>query len=91
MRYSRIQEIVDAVLSNDDASRWNIAKKNRAMETLFVECVDGNPYSRWWVPMAAKITQKASQTRGIKHLLNRVTGGAKGRGEQKRSFMKEEK
>jgi hypothetical protein len=33
-------------LSDDDASRWNIAKKNKAMEMLFVECVDGNPYSR---------------------------------------------
>lgn len=22
------------------------------METLLVECVDGKPYSRWWLPMA---------------------------------------
>lgn len=29
------------------ASRWMIVKKNRAIDTLFVEWVDGNPYSRW--------------------------------------------
>lgn len=28
------------------AKRWTSAKKNRAIETLFVECVEGNPYSR---------------------------------------------
>jgi len=27
-------------------------KKKSAMETLLVECVDGKPYSRWWVPIA---------------------------------------
>ena len=34
------------------ASRWTCEKKNNASETLFVEWVDGNPYSRWWFPMA---------------------------------------
>ena len=82
-------EIIDVVeLSNDewdDASRWKIAKKNRAMETLFVECVE-NPYSRWRVMC---INEYGSEK--IQHLLKRVTGGAKPRGEQIRPFMKEEK
>ena len=29
------------------ASREMTVKKKRAMETLFVECVEGKPYSRW--------------------------------------------
>ena len=34
------------------ASREMTVKKKRAMETLFVECVEGKPYSRWWFPIA---------------------------------------
>jgi hypothetical protein len=89
-------EIIDVVeLSNDewdDASRWKNAKKNRAMETLFVECVDGDPYSRWRLPMAERVMCVNDYgSEKIQHLLKRVTGGAKDRGEQIRSFMKEEK
>jgi hypothetical protein len=34
------------VETGTEASLWIIEKKNRARETLLVECVDGKPYSR---------------------------------------------
>lgn len=36
------------------ANLWTSAKRKRAIETLFVEWVDGNPYSRWWEPIAVE-------------------------------------
>jgi hypothetical protein len=59
------------------------------METLFVECVEGKPYSRWWEPTAEKLVRNGEMTIYQVAVLNRVTGGANGRGEQIRSFMKE--
>lgn len=35
-----------------EARRCTWAKKMRAMETLFVACVEGNPYSKWCDPIA---------------------------------------
>jgi hypothetical protein len=45
------------------AMRWRCVNRNSAMEILFVECVDGKPYSRWCVPMAVRLHISAVRKR----------------------------
>ena len=42
------ESIVDFVAAEAGMyARWRRVYRNHAIETLFVECVDGKPYSRW--------------------------------------------
>lgn len=66
------------------------------MLTLFVEWVEGKPYSRWCEPIARWRNDKRYVLRmlgwvGNWDSLRRVTGGAKGLGEHTESFSKEDK
>lgn len=69
-----------------------MVKKNSAMEILFVECVEGNPYSIWWVlRVAVEWNQKmCDASSGVSGVLRRVTGGANGLGEHIKSLRTDE-